>query len=68
VFEGDFETWAEKPFPADWQDDFSLVGLDLPARGKDTESWSACYFVDAANHYFTACFEGGRARYATIDG
>ena len=68
LFEGDFETWAEKPFPAEWRDDFTLTGLGLPARGDEREPWDVGYFVDAANHYFTAHFEQGRPRYLTVDG
>ena len=68
VFEGDFEEWSGKPFPTDWRSEFSLVGLGLPERGDDLRPWDVCYFVDAANHYFTAYFEGGRAAYLTVDG
>jgi hypothetical protein len=68
VFEGDFEQWAEKPFPAEWQADFSLVGLGLPEVGDNANPWNVCYFVDAANHYFTAYFEDGRPSYVTVDG
>jgi hypothetical protein len=68
LFEPDFEAWAERPFPSAWREDFSLVGLGLPARGDETEPWDVGYFVDAANHYFTAHFEGGRPSYLTVDG
>ena len=68
LFEGDFEQWAEKAFPRGWRDEFSLSGLGLPPRGDETEPWDVGYFVDAANHYFTAHFEGGRASYLTVDG
>jgi hypothetical protein len=68
VFEGDFEEWSGKPFPPDWRSEFSLVGLGLPERGDDSRPWDVCYFVDAANHYFTAYFEGGRASHLTVDG
>src|SRR5262249_37764204 len=54
VFEGQFEEWTEKPFPHVWRDEFSLVGLDLPIAGDETQLWSVGYFVDAAHHYFTA--------------
>jgi len=46
----------------------SLVGLGLPEAGDNAKSWNVYYFVDAANHYFTAYFEGGRASYVTVDG
>jgi hypothetical protein len=68
VFEGDFEQWTGKAFPAAWRDEFSLVGLGLPEGGDPTSPWDVCYFVDAANHYFTAYFEDGQASYATVDG
>jgi hypothetical protein len=68
VFEGDFESWTGKAFPSEWRDEFSLVGLGLPAEGDMMRPWDVCYFVDAANHYFTAYFEGGTASYLTVDG
>ena len=68
VFAERFEEWANKPFPLEWRDEFSLVGLGLSANGDDAQPWDVCYFVDAANHYFTAFFEGGRASYVTVDG
>ena len=68
LFEGDFEEWAQKPFPRDWRDEFSLTGLGLPAWGEETEPWDVGYFVDAANHYFTARFEDGKPSYLTVDG
>jgi hypothetical protein len=68
LFEGQFEQWAEKPFPPEWRDEFSLVGLGLPAHGDETEPWDVGYFVDAASHYFTAHFEQGRPSYLTVDG
>jgi hypothetical protein len=63
VFEGDFELWAEQPFPDEWRADFSLVGLGLPEAGENAKPWNVCYFVDAANHYFTVSFEDGRPSY-----
>jgi hypothetical protein len=68
VFKGDFEVWTEKPFPVGWHEDFLLVGLGLPELGDETKPWDVCYFVDAANHYFTAYFEEGRPSYLSIDG
>jgi hypothetical protein len=68
LFEGARRRWAEKPFPAEWQADFSLVGLGLPEAGDNANPWNVCYFVDAANHYFTAYFEDGRPSYVTVDG
>jgi hypothetical protein len=68
VFEGQFEEWASRPFPAEWRGSFLLVGLGLPPNGDGEGPWNVCYFVDAANHYFTAYFEDGRAAYLTVDG
>jgi hypothetical protein len=68
VFEGDFEGWINKAFPADWRTEFSLVGLGLPEGGDESKPWDVSYFVDSANHYFTAYLEGGRPSYLTIDG
>ena len=68
VFAADFEVWAGKALPSDWRTDFALVGLGLPSDGDETQPWDVCYFVDAANHYFTAHFEDGRASYLTVDG
>jgi hypothetical protein len=68
LFEGDFQTWTEMPFPADWRTAFVLVGLGLPEEGDETSPWDVTYFVDAANHYLTAYFENRRPSYLTIDG
>ena len=68
VLEGRFEEWTQKRFPDAWRDEFSLTGLGLPARGDETEPWDVGYFVDAANHYFTAHFEDGKPSYLTVDG
>ena len=68
VFDGAFEQWAQRAFPADWREEFSLVGLGVPADGDDAAAWDACYFVAAANHYFTAYFEDGRPAHLTVDG
>ena len=68
LFESEFEQWTGKPLAAEWRDDFSLVGLGIPPRGDEREPWDVGYFVDAANHYFTAYFEHGRPSYLTVDG
>ena len=68
VFEDDFEEWTGMAFPSDWREEFSLVGLGLPLSGDESRPWDVCYFVDAANHYFTAYFEDGRPSYLTVDG
>ena len=68
VFEGDFEEWTERPFPGDWREEFALVGIGLPEDGEESKPWDVTYFVDSANHYFTAYFEEGRPSYLTVDG
>ena len=68
VFESVFEEWAGRPLPSDWRRDFSLVALGLPEAGDEARPWDVGYFVDAANHYFTAYFEGGGPSYVTVDG
>jgi hypothetical protein len=68
VFEGKFEEWTQKAFPSHWREDFSLVGLGLPVGGDEMRPWDVTYFVEAANHYFTASFENGTATHLTIDG
>jgi hypothetical protein len=40
----------------------------LPENGDPDRPWDVCYFVDAANHHFTACFEAGRPSGLTVDG
>ncbi|GHA28974.1 hypothetical protein [Oceanisphaera arctica] len=68
IFEPDFELWTGKAFTGKWRDDFELMSIELPVDGDVSNDWSVCYFVDAANHYFTASFKRGLPRYNTIDG
>ncbi len=68
VFEPDFEQWTGKRFTGRWRDDFELMSVEIPLDGDINNDWSVCYFVAAANHYFTASFERGLPRYNTIDG
>ncbi len=68
VLAADFEPWTQKKFSGDWRDDFELMGFSIPKNGDENNEWEVCYFVDSANHYFTARFESGVARYNEIDG
>ncbi len=68
IFEPDFELWTGKRFTGKWRDDFELMSIEIPVDGDINNDWSVCYFVAAANHYFTASFERGLPRYNTIDG
>jgi hypothetical protein len=68
VFAGEFERWTEKPFPDDWRAEFALCGLDPPVNGDERRPWSVSYFVESAQHYFTAHFEYGKATTLTVDG
>ena len=68
IFEPDFESWAHKHFSGDWRDDFELVSLEIPRDGDNCHDWAVSYYVNAANHYFTARFVGGKAKFNEIDG
>jgi hypothetical protein len=68
VFQPDFEEWTSKAFDGNWREDFKLVSLEIPKDGDVTNEWTVSYFVDAANHYFTARFIGGEPRCNEIDG
>ena len=68
VFEQDFEDWTKKPFTGNWRDDFELMSIEIPRDANPDNGWHVCYFVDQANHYFTARFVDGQPRYNEIDG
>ena len=68
IFKPDFQQWAGKPFSGKWRDDFELVSIEIPKEANDKNEWTVGYFVDAANHYFTARFIDGKPRYNEIDG
>ena len=68
IFEPDFEQWTQKKFSGNWRDDFELMGIDIPKDASPNNKWAVCYFVDDANHYFTAQFENGRPKSNEIDG
>ena len=68
IFEPDFQQWTDKKFSGKWRDDFELMGFSIPKDADTNNAWNVCYFVDSANHYFTAQFENGIAKYNEIDG
>lgn len=68
IFEPDFQMWTKKKFSGKWQDDFELISLEIPLNGDADNPWSVCYFVEATNHYFSACFENNIAAYNLLDG
>ncbi|MCW8884989.1 MAG: hypothetical protein OQK12_06995 [Motiliproteus sp.] len=68
IFEPDFETWTQKPFSGDWRDDFELVSLEIPWQGDRCQDWAVSYYVNGANHYFTARFVDGQPKFNEVDG
>lgn len=66
IFEPDFEQWTQKKFSGNWRDDFELMGIEIPKDANLNNKWAVCYFVDQANHYFTAQFENGRPQNSHI--
>ena len=68
VFKPDFEQWTGKEFSGHWRNEFALVGLGIPKAANINNDWHVSYFVESANHFFTAQFEGGKPKYNEIDG
>ncbi|WP_432472998.1 hypothetical protein [Amphritea sp. HPY] len=68
IFEPDFEQWTGTVFSGNWQDDFELMSIEIPRHADTSEEWAVGYYVDAANHYFTARFIDGKPCYNEIDG
>lgn len=68
IFEPDFPQWTGKNFNGNWQDDFQLVSIEIPKDGDIHNEWSVSYFVEAANHYFTARFINAKPTFNEIDG
>ena len=64
----EYQKWSNEPFPPDWRRSFVLDGITLPEETDEIEEWSVCYFVEPANHYFTAVFQGGKVREVIVDG
>ena len=68
IFEPDFQQWTGKPFSGNWRDDFDLMSIEIPREADENNEWTVGYYIDAANHYFTARFINGRPKYNEIDG
>jgi hypothetical protein len=68
IFEPDFQQWTGKPFSENWRDDFELMSIEIPREADENNEWTVSYYVDAANHYFTARFINGKPKYNEIDG
>lgn len=68
IFEPDFQQWTGKPFSGNWRDDFELMSIEIPREADENNEWTVGYFIDAANHYFTARFISGKPKYNEIDG
>ncbi|NNK75894.1 MAG: hypothetical protein HKP42_07505 [Maribacter sp.] len=68
IFEPDFEQWTEVKFNGNWKEHFDLMSIEIPRDADPKNNWSVCYFVDKANHYFTAQFENGVPKFNEIDG
>jgi len=68
VFEPDFQEWTGNKFSGKWRDAFELMSIEIPREGDVTNEWTVGYYVDSANHYFTARFIDGTPKYNEIDG
>ena len=68
IFEPDFQQWTGKPFSGKWRDDFEFISIEIPREADENNEWTVGYYVDAAKHYFTARFIGGKPKYNEIDG
>ena len=68
IFEPDFQPWTGKPFSGKWKDDFELMSIEIPRKADENNEWSVGYYLNTANHYFTARFISGQAKYNEIDG
>ena len=68
VLEPDFQQWSGRPFNGSWRDDFELMSIEIPKEADENNEWTVSYYVDAANHYFTARFIGGKPKFNEIDG
>lgn len=68
IFEPDFQQWTGKQFSGKWKEDFELMSIEIPRDADEKNEWTVGYYVDAANHYFTARFIDGKPMYNEIDG
>lgn len=63
-----FREWAAAPMPADWREAFGIDGFSVPPGGDPDGEWEMTWFVDRANHWFTAVFDGGVVKDVYVDG
>ena len=68
IFKPDFQQCTGKQFSGNWTDDFELMSIEIPREADENNEWTVGYYVDAANHYFTARFINGKPEYNEIDG
>lgn len=68
IFEPDFQQWTDKEFNGNWKEDFELLSIEIPKNADENNEWTVGYYVDAANHYFTARFIDGEPKFNEIDG
>ena len=68
IFEADYHQWTGNTFSGNWRDDFELTSIEIPKDADENNEWTVGYYVKAANHYFTARFVNGIAKYNEIDG
>jgi hypothetical protein len=68
IFEPDFKQWTGKEFSGNWRDYFELMSLEIPKDADENNEWTVSYYVDLANHYFTARFINGNPKFNEIDG
>ena len=68
AFEATYEPWVKAPMPADWRSVMTLDGFWIPRDGDESNDWEVCYFVEPAQHYFTAVFRNGRVERVDVDG
>lgn len=68
IFEPDFQQWTDRKLSGNWEDEFELMSIEIPRDADEHNEWAVGYYVDAANHYFTARFIDGKPAYNEIDG
>jgi hypothetical protein len=66
LLEAELETWTDGSPAANWADDITLTGLDLPEDGDAPQE--VTYWVPAAGHWFTAVYEDGEPSSVRVDG
>lgn len=68
AFEPEYVNWTKTALPENWRETMSLDGFQVPRNGDESEDWELCYFVEPANHWFTAVFKDGRVTMVSVDG